>query len=136
MSDHSSLFDSVSGTAINLGRSSYHHTQKVSSLAKEAILQPGNLNFSQLKIKSLLQKILLGLIKDSTMTRPSICANDPSKPLVTEANPNPSIPESTEESISKGLDSFTCLYGFKGSYLCENSTRDCVLGSKDPGPIS
>ena len=41
MSDHSSLFDSVSGTAINLGRGSYHHPQRISSLAKEAILQPG-----------------------------------------------------------------------------------------------
>jgi hypothetical protein len=43
MSDHSSLFDSVSGTAINLGRGSYHHPQRISSLAKEAILQPGNI---------------------------------------------------------------------------------------------
>ena len=83
MSDHSSLFDSVSGTAINLGRGSYHHPQRISSLAKEAILQPG-------------------LIKDSTMTRPGVSvAVDPSKPLATEAHPNPSIPESAEESKGK-----------------------------------
>ncbi len=45
MSDHSSLFDSVSGTAINLGRGAYHHPQRISSLAKEAILQPGRVWF-------------------------------------------------------------------------------------------
>lgn len=36
------------------------------------------------------------------MTRPSICANDPSKPLATEAHPNPSIPEAAEEIAPKG----------------------------------
>lgn len=91
MSDHSSLFDSVSGTAINLGRGGYHHPQRISSLAKEAILQPG-------------------LIKDSTMTRPGVSvAVDPSKPLATEAHPNPSIPESAEESKGEFSDLKSCL---------------------------
>jgi hypothetical protein len=43
-----------------------------------------------------------GLIKDSTMTRPGVIAADPSKPLATEAHPNPSIPEAAEESAPKG----------------------------------
>jgi hypothetical protein len=44
-----------------------------------------------------------GLIKDSTMTRPGVSAVvDPSKPLATEAHPNPSIPEAVEETPAKG----------------------------------
>jgi hypothetical protein len=36
------------------------------------------------------------------MTRPGVIAADPSKPLATEAHPNPSIPEAAEESAPKG----------------------------------
>ena len=48
-----------------------------------------------------------GLIKDSTMTRPGVTAIvDPSKPLATEAHPNPSIPEAVEETPAKGNNHF------------------------------
>ena len=40
------------------------------------------------------------------MTRPGVIAADPSKPLATEAHPNPSIPEAAEESASKGENFF------------------------------
>lgn len=83
MSDHSSMFDSVSGTCISLGRSS--GTQKISSLAKEARdLQPG-------------------LIKDSTMTRPAVIQSS-EKPLVTEAHPNPIIPEDEEMADDNSIE--------------------------------
>ena len=88
MSDHSSLFDSVSGTAINLGNRSAGNAvpvvplhgshQRISSLARDVRdLQPG-------------------LIKDSTIMRPAVAA-DNNRPLATEAHPNPSIPE--EENV-------------------------------------
>lgn len=89
MSDHSSsLFDSVSGTAINLGRIGgvpvqlHGSHQRISSLARDVRdLQPG-------------------LIKDSTMMRPAVsCGSDISRPLATEAHPNPSIPELSEEAV-------------------------------------
>lgn len=63
MSDHSSHFDSISGTAINLGstRSSERGVQKISGLAKEAReFQPGP-------------------TKDSTMTKPQQPANSEKK---------------------------------------------------------
>ena len=91
MSDHSSLFDSVSGTAINLGRSGlggvpvplHGSHQRISSLARDVKdLQPG-------------------LIKDSTLMRPAVSAGniDQARPLATEAHPNPSIPELAEENV-------------------------------------
>lgn len=88
LSDHSSLFDSVSGTAINLGRCAsgpvpiHGSHQRISSLARDVRdLQPG-------------------LIKDSTMMRPAVSSgSDISRPLATEAHPNPSIPELAEENV-------------------------------------
>ena len=87
MSDHSSsLFDSVSGTAINLGRvvpvPLHGSHQRISSLARDVRdLQPG-------------------LIKDSTLMRPAIGESSSSRPLATEAHPNPSvIPELAEENV-------------------------------------
>ena len=87
LSDQSSLFDSVSGTAINLGGrvgtggtpvQLHGSHQRISSLAKEA------------------RDVQPGLIKDSTMMRPAI--SDSGRALATEAHPNPSsIPE--EECI-------------------------------------
>ena len=89
MSDHSSLFDSVSGTAINLGRNPgvvpvplHGSHQRISSLARSDVrdLQPG-------------------LIKDSTLMRPAV-AESSNRPLATEAHPNPSvIPELAEENV-------------------------------------
>lgn len=86
MSDHSSLFDSVSGTAINLGRGApvplHGSHQRISSLARSDVrdLQPG-------------------LIKDSTLMRPAV-AESSNRPLATEAHPNPSvIPELAEENV-------------------------------------
>ena len=85
MSDHSSsLFDSVSGTAINLGRvvpvPLHGSHQRISSLARDVRdLQPG-------------------LIKDSTLMRPAV-AESGSRPLATEAHPNPSIPELEEGNV-------------------------------------
>ncbi len=81
MSDHSSLYDSVSGTAINLGSrvvpiSLHGSNQRISSLAKEARdLQPG-------------------LTKDSTMTRPESHSNETCR----------SIPELCEDNIIKGIE--------------------------------
>ena len=41
------------------------------------------------------------------MTRPGVTAIvDPSKPLATEAHPNPSIPEAVEETPAKGNNHF------------------------------
>ncbi len=85
LSDHSSLYDSVSGTAINLGSrvvpiSLHGSNQRISSLAKEARdLQPG-------------------LTKDSTMTRPESHSNDACR--------NPSIPELCEDNIKGTLQPF------------------------------
>ncbi|XP_071749258.1 uncharacterized protein [Lepeophtheirus salmonis] len=70
MSDYSSHFDSVSGTAINLGMMSRNergavpiHPPKISSLAKEA------------------REPTPGFTKDSTMTRPSGGSAIPPRPL-------------------------------------------------------
>ena len=58
--------------------------QRISSLARDVRdLQPG-------------------LIKDSTLMRPCVVSNqtaDNSRPLATEAHPNPSIPELAEENV-------------------------------------
>ena len=96
MSDHSSsLFDSVSGTAINLGRSGagigvvvppvqLHggSHQRISSLARDARdLQPG-------------------FIKDSTMMRPvSSSAGDNSRPLNISEAASHTILELAEETV-------------------------------------
>jgi hypothetical protein len=53
------------------------------------------------------------------MTRPSICANDPSKPLATEAHPNPSLPETVDENPMKGRNICWTIYMlFHITYFC------------------
>ena len=106
MSDHSSsLFDSVSGTAINLGgRSGAGIGGGSSSSAGGAGSSVSNqLHGSHQRISSLardVRDLQPGLIKDSTLMRPAVSnAADISRPLATEAHPNPSIPELAEEYV-------------------------------------
>ena len=106
MSDHSSsLFDSVSGTAINLGGRTGAGIGggSNSSAGGAGSSVPNQLHGSHQRISSLardVRDLQPGLIKDSTLMRPAVSnAADISRPLATEAHPNPSIPELAEEYV-------------------------------------
>ena len=106
MSDHSSLFDSVSGTAINLGgrnSGAGGSGSTCGSTGGNGSSVSGQLHGSHQRISSLardVRDLQPGLIKDSTLMRPAVSnAADISRPLATEAHPNPSIPELAEEYV-------------------------------------
>ena len=116
MSDHSSsLFDSVSGTAINLGGRSGAGIgggggSSCGSGGNGGLVPVGQLHGSHQRISSLardVRDLQPGLIKDSTLMRPAVSnAADISRPLATEAHPNPSIPELAEENVRGERDKF------------------------------
>ena len=106
LSDHSSLFDSVSGTAINLGRVGLSSGLSSGSGAVGAV--PVQLHGSHQRISSLARDardLQPGFIKDSTMMRPvSSSAGDNSRPLnISEAGSH-TIPELAEETV-RGIHS-------------------------------
>ena len=118
MSDHSSsLFDSVSGTAINLGGRGGCGAGGLGggngSVASSGSGVPVQLHGSHQRISSLardVRDLQPGLIKDSTLMRPAVSnAADNSRPLATEAHPNPSIPELAEENVRGNLFSYALL---------------------------